>query len=122
MDTDLLYRVTREDEAKLIALLTDQEAIDNGLTPQLVYATDVTGDAVVSYQDHGMILKSTQEGSYTVTANNGQIDKIATKNIQEPFTVGEWNLQINSLEKNKNGSIYFMIPSGKNWIQSPLPS
>ncbi|PWM99489.1 MAG: hypothetical protein DBX37_04350, partial [Massilioclostridium sp.] len=96
-----------KDEAKLIALLTDQEAIDNGLTPQLVYATDVTGDAVVSYQDHGMILKSTQEGSYTVTANNGQIDKIATKNIQEPFTVGEWNLQINSLEKNKNGSIYF---------------
>ena len=48
-----------KDEAKLIALLTDQEAIDNGLTPQLVYATDVTGDAVVSYQDHGMILKST---------------------------------------------------------------
>ncbi|MBC5787905.1 glycosyl hydrolase [Clostridium facile] len=96
-----------KDEAKLIALLTDQEAIENGLTPQSVYATDVTGDAAVNYQDNGMVLKSTQEGTYTVTANNNQIDKVVTKNIQDPFTVEEWNLQIKSLEKNENGSIYF---------------
>ena len=96
-----------EDEAKLIALLTDEEAQANGITPHSSYITALDSSSQAVYTDQGEIaLRASEEGRHTATLSNGTQCAASVEEVQQSFAVGAWDLQISAIEPGE-GSIYF---------------
>ncbi|WP_270739833.1 glycosyl hydrolase [Massilioclostridium coli] len=88
-----------EDEAKMIALLTDEQAEANGIAVSGTYVTQ--SEIPTGYQDGKLVAKATQNGSYSFDLNNGETLSKTAIDVQQPFDISSWNLQINALRRGE---------------------
>lgn len=96
-----------EDEAKLIALLTDEEAKANGITPCVNSVTALDSSAQAVYTAEGeLALQASENGKYTATLSNGAQCTASVDGLQQDFAIDAWDLQISAIEPGE-GSIYF---------------
>lgn len=94
-----------EDEAKLIVLLTDNEATANGIKPLESAVTRKDGDDAVEAVDGKLVLKATSNGSTLLHMDNGRDITVTAENVQPEIAINEWKLSINSI--HQGDTLYF---------------
>jgi len=97
------------DQAILIALMTDQQAKINGVSPATVWVTDSDiQPEYLTYERNGALaFKAVQNGAHRAELNNGRIAVLQTENLQKYQTIQDWSLTIDSIEAPASGSTLF---------------
>lgn len=88
-----------EDQTMVIALLNDEVAEENGLRVEENYVME--SDAKVEYDGDSILLKATEEGSYTSMLSDGTTVLSEVEALQAAFDIPSWTLEIDSLGKGE---------------------
>lgn len=91
------------DEAKLIALLTDEQARAAGLDVAETYVTAANGKTELL--DGNLVLKASSSGDYAINLSNGNTVTRTVSGVQEAFQIEKWTLSLKTI--GQGDTIYF---------------
>ncbi|MGO2750859.1 MAG: glycosyl hydrolase [Pseudoclavibacter sp.] len=92
------------DEAKIVGLLTDENAAEAGIQVPTRGISGVTG-ASATYVDGELRLKTVTPGQITATLAEGGPFSAVVDQVQAPVAVADWSLSVEAIGQPENGSI-----------------
>ena len=88
-----------EDEAKMIALLTDEQARRNGIN--VIESHAVSSTAAPDYVDGKLVVKAAGNGEILTTIENGVRISATASGVQQAFEIAEWDLQVRAIRRGE---------------------
>ena len=88
-----------EDEAKMIALLTDEQAQRNGI--DITESHAVSSTATPDYVDGKLVVKAAGNGDILTTIENGVRVSATASGVQQAFEIAEWDLQVRAIRRGE---------------------